>query len=385
MMDEFVINPASTAMITNQGLEQAMSFFAERSSAQLFVLADPTIMNMGLDDALRTLAGDKLSLHFFSDFQGEPKLGPTQKAVDEARAAGADAVLGIGGGSALDMAKIVKTCLNGGQDVSHYLMQAHPLPESRKILCAVIPTTAGTGSEPSGTNIITLENGNKGWVWGPETKPDLVILDPSLTVSLPPDLTAWTGMDALVHAFESATNQNTHPGVQLYAHEALRICRTSLPLAVQVPEGLSVRRDMLLASYYAGRAIDMASCSIAHALSHALASLGPINHGLATALGFEVSLPFVITADTDDMRSAARAFGVSHLDDLPGIVTSFMTELNISRALPPVFADKTADDLLAVLLSEEMQPMRQACRLWAEESDLAGFAAMLFDPARTAA
>lgn len=384
-MEEFVINPASTAIITNQGLEKAIAFFTEQSCQHLLVLADPYMVDIGLEEALRTLTGPGVNLTFFSDFQGEPKLGPTQKAVDAARAAGADAVLGIGGGSALDMAKIVKTCLNGGQDVSYYLMQAHDLPQNRDVLSAVIPTTAGTGSEASGTNIITLENGNKGWVWGPETKPDLVILDPSLTVSLPADLTAWTGMDAMVHAFEAATNQYTHSGVQLYAHEALRICRTSLPLAVQVPESLSVRRDMLLASYYAGRAIDMASCSIAHALSHALASLAPIHHGLATALGFEVSLPFVIAAETDDMRSAAKAFGVSHLNDLPDIVSAFMTELNISRALPPAFADKTADDLLAVLLSEEMQPMRQACRVWAEDSELASFAAALFTPQRATA
>lgn len=384
-MDEFVINAASPAIVTNQGLEQAVSFFSEQTCRHLLVLADPYMVQIGLADALKKLAGTKLSVTLFSDFQGEPKIGSTQKAVDLARAAGADAVLGIGGGSALDMAKIVKTCLNGGQDVSHYLMQANPLPENRDVLCVVIPTTAGTGSEASGTNIITLENGHKGWVWGPQTKPDLVILDPGLTVSLPPDLTVWTGMDALVHAFEAATNHYTHPGAQLYAHEALRICRTSLPLAVQVPESLSVRRDMLLASYYAGRAIDMVSCSIAHALSHALASLGPIHHGLATALGFEASLPFVVAADTNNMRSAARAFGVFHLADLPDIVSGFMTELNISRALPPAFADKTADDLLAVLLAEEMQPMRQACRVWAEEADLASFAATLFDPQRAAA
>ena len=113
--------------------------------------------------------------------------------------------------------------------------------------------------------------------------------------------------------------------------------------------------------------------------------LGPIHHGLATALGFEASLPFVVAADTNNMRSAARAFGVFHLADLPDIVSGFMTELNISRALPPAFADKTADDLLAVLLAEEMQPMRQACRVWAEEADLASFAATLFDPERAAA
>lgn len=383
-MEEFVINPATTVRVTHQGLEQAAAFFCERAVGRLFVLADPYLAKAGLEEKMRKLAGKQLEVSFFSDFQGEPKLASTQQAVDAACRFGADAVLGVGGGSALDMAKIVKTCLNGGEDVDYYLMQKHELPENRDVLCAVIPTTAGTGSEASGTNIITLPNGNKGWVWGPQTKPDLVLLDPCLSASLPPDLTAWTGMDALVHAFESATNQNTHLGVHLYAHEALRICRASLPLAVQFPNDLSARQDMLLASYYAGRAIDMASCSIAHALSHALASLAPIHHGLATALGFEVSLPFVISAQTQDMHKAAQAFGVSDLGVLPATVSAFMSDLKISRALPPAFASKTTDDLLTVLLTEEMQPMRQACKKWAKKEDLAAFAKALFDPHHTA-
>merc|ERR1712217_368642 len=95
-------------------------------------------------------------------------------------------------------------------------LPANPLP---KIL---IPTTAGTGSESSATNIFTNPEGRKVWIWGPETKPDLVLLDPALTVSLPPNVTACCGMDAFVHAFEAATNRNAHHGCSLYALESLR-------------------------------------------------------------------------------------------------------------------------------------------------------------------
>ena len=102
---------------------------------------------------------------------------------------------------------------------------------------------------------------------GAETRPDLALLDPHFSTSLPARLTAWTGMDALIHAFEAATNRYAHKGAQLYAYEAIRLSVASLPDAVAQPDKLSARTDMLLASYYAGCAINLCSTSIAHALS----------------------------------------------------------------------------------------------------------------------
>ncbi len=172
----------------------------------------------------------------FSDFSGEPKLAHLQAAIQVAE--GADMVIGIGGGSALDIAKIVACCAASGEDPMHYALAANPLPKNplKKIM---VPTTAGTGSETSATNIFAGPEGKKLWIWGPETKADLVILDAALTKTLPANLTAWCGLDAFIHAFEAATNRNTHRGAQFYAHQALRLITGALETAVKQPDDIA--------------------------------------------------------------------------------------------------------------------------------------------------
>ena len=184
-------------------------------------------------------------------------------------------------------------------------------------------------------------------------------------------------MDTLVHAFEAATNRYTHQGAQLYAHQAIRLAIDALPKAVHSPERLDARTDMLLASYYAGCAIHLCSTSIAHALSHALARLATVNHGLATALAFEITLPFILSAQTKDMQKAASAFGVSELSAMPDALSKFMDQLKIERRLPEVFDKYSAKDLMPVLLSDEIQPMRQACAVYASDEQLFDFAKAL--------
>ena len=376
-MSEFKVVGGPDFEVTRSGLTRALDYFAERGCCRLFVLSDPFLVSNGLAAQIDAINQDRFQIFIYSDFVGEPKLASVQDAMLAARAFNGDAVLGIGGGSGLDIAKIVKTCVNTGRDVADFVMQANPLPPlSSQVPSVMIPTTAGTGSEASGTNILELENGNKGWIWGPETLPDLALLDPYFSTSLPAGLTAWTGMDALVHAFEAATNRYTHQGAQLYAHQAIRLAIDALPKAVDSPERLDARTDMLLASYYAGCAIHLCSTSIAHALSHALARLAPVNHGFATALAFEITLPFVLSAQTEDMQKAASAFGVSELSAMPDALTKFMDKLGIARRLPEAFDKFSAKDLTPVLLSDEIQPMREACVVYASDE-------LLFDFAKT--
>ncbi len=377
-MSEFKVAGTSDIEVTRKGLSRALDYFAERGCCQLFVLSDPFLASNGLASQIKELNQNRFQIFIYSDFSGEPKLASVQDAMMAARNFAADGVLGIGGGSSLDMAKIVKTCMNTGQGVADFVMQANPLPPlSVQVPSVLIPTTAGTGSEASGTNILALENGNKGWVSGPETRPNLALLDPHFTTSLPANLTAWTGMDALVHAFEAATNRYTHQGAQLYAHQAIRLTLHALPEAVRSPDKLDARTDMLLASYYAGRAIHLCSTSIAHALSHALATLAPVSHGLATALAFEITLPFIVSAQTKEMQSAAAAFGVSQLSAMPSVLTQFMDRLGIERHLPEAFNKYSAEDLMPVLLSDEIRPMREACVKYASEQQLFDFSMAL--------
>lgn len=324
------------------------------------------------------LAAAGIEPRLYSDFSGEPKLQHLRAA--SALAAGADIVVGVGGGSALDIAKIAACCAASGEDPMFYALAANPLPKAplKKIM---VPTTAGTGSETSATNIFAGPAGKKLWIWGPETKADLVLLDPELTISLPPSLTAWCGMDAFIHAFEAATNRNaspwTHAGAKLYAHEAMRLVAGSLEAAVKAPGNLEARGKVLLGSCYAGIAIDNCGTAIAHNISHALAGLGAVHHGLATALGFEATLAWLVERDTADLNQAARAIGLSEVGQLPAFVSKMMDRCGIERALPKAFEAFSAQDLAAEMRAPENQPMRRSTVRDVTDADIDAFAARM--------
>jgi alcohol dehydrogenase class IV len=345
------------------------------------LVIDAFLASSGLaEELVDALAAVGIPTRVYSDFAGEPKLSHVRAATEAA--AGADLVIGVGGGSALDIAKIAACCAASGEDAMHYALAANPLPRNplKKIM---VPTTAGTGSETSATNIFTGPEGKKLWIWGPETKADLVILDPQLTISLPPHLTAWCGMDAFIHAFEACTNRNAHVGARLYAHEAMRLVAGALETAVKAPGNLEARGKVLLGSCYAGIAIDNCGTAVAHNISHALAGLGPIHHGLATALGFEATLPFLVEADTADLNAAAKAIGLADASALPAFVSDLMDRCNVERALPKAFQAFTAADLATEMRAPENQPMRRSTVRDIADPDIDTFADRIMSLPRT--
>ncbi|MBX9454881.1 MAG: iron-containing alcohol dehydrogenase [Rhizobium sp.] len=346
----------------------AASLGAERAA----IVMDSFLAASGLAARVQgMLAAEGITSEVYSDFAGEPKLKHLREAT--AVASGADLVIGIGGGSALDIAKIVACTAASGEDAMHYALAANPLPKNalKKIM---IPTTAGTGSETSATNIFAGPEGKKLWIWGAETKADLVILDPALTVSLPASLTAWCGMDAFIHAFEASTNRNAHAAGKVFGHEAMRIIAANLAEAVGNPSNLDARGKVLLGSCYAGVAIDNCGTAIAHNISHAMAGLAPIHHGLATALGFEVSLPWLAQADTADLNAAAAVLGLTRASEIPDFVTRLMDACGIRRAIPAAFNSFTVADLANEMRAPENQPMRRSTIRDVNDADLDTFA-----------
>jgi alcohol dehydrogenase len=356
-----------------EGVHDTIAASARALGAKMvLVVIDGFLSGSGLGERLAAqFAAEGLSAEFFSDFAGEPKLAHVRAATDAAR--GKDLVVGIGGGSALDIAKIAACAAAADEDPMHYALAANPLPKKplKKIM---VPTTAGTGSETSATTIFAGPEGKKLWIWGPETKADLVLLDPVLTVTLPANLTAWCGLDAFVHAFEAATNRNAHAGAALYAHAALRLLTEALETAVKTPADIEARGKVLLGSCYAGVAIDNCGTAIAHNISHALAGLAPVHHGLATALGFEATLAWLVEADTVDLAASARACGLSDAAILPGFVSDLMDRCGIARALPKAFAAFTADDLAREMRAPENQPMRRSTIRDISDADIDAFA-----------
>ncbi|WP_411037387.1 iron-containing alcohol dehydrogenase [Shinella sp. BYT-45] len=359
-----------------EGVHDTIAACARALGAQnALVVMDGFLAGNGFGERLAVrFAAEGISADVFSGFAGEPELAHVQAATAAGR--GKDLVVGIGGGSALDIAKIAACAAAADEDPMHYALAANPLP-GKPLKKIMVPTTAGTGAETSATTIFAGPQGKKLWIWGPETKADLVLLDPVLTVSLPANLTAWCGLDAFVHAFEAATNRNAHAGAVLYAHAALRLLTETLETAVKNPHDLEARGKVLLGSCYAGIAIDNCGTAIAHNISHALAGLAPVHHGLATALGFEATLPWLIEADTADLAAAAHACGLSDAAMLPGFVSDLMDRCGVVRALPGALAGLAADDLAREMRAPENRPMRRATIRDVSDADIAAFAAAM--------
>ena len=346
-------------------LNEAAGFFTNKGVRRLFLLVDPFLAQSNqLDHLHSTLAEAAITVTQFSDFEGEPKLSKMEEIIALARQAGCEGVMGIGGGSALDMAKIVSITLVAERPADDYWMMAHPLPE-KGLPSVMVPTTAGTGSESCSTNIISDRHGHKGWVWGPETKPDLIIHDPVLGTSLPPHLTGWCGMDAFIHAFEASSNRYAHASARAYGHQAMKMIVEALPKAVANGQDLVARQQMLLGSAWAGAAIDQVGTAVAHHISHAMATVGPIHHGHATSIGFEITLGWIIegleTAEAiEKFEAIAAVLGVSDYRDLPQFVSDFMDQCQIDRHLPASFQGFDAALMRAQLLADHTQSMRIA-------------------------
>ncbi len=296
---------------------------------------------------------------------GEPKEKTVRKAIAFTRATRADLVVCLGGGSTMDTGKIAATLAYGSEDAfAAYIASTRPLPRQR-VPSVCIPTTAGTGSEFSSTNIFTLDSGEKGWLWAEESKPQLVFLDATLSCSLPPELTAWTGFDALVHALEACTNVRHHLLSDMYAHKALHYIASALFRAVHHGADLEARGKMLLGSAYAGIAIDNCSAGFAHNISHALSALAPIHHGFATALGMEVILGWQVAHELETGRpseafiKAAEACGLGpNASALPAWFSDLMAKCGLEAKLPPAFAAFRPEDLAAQMMSPQNAYMR---------------------------
>src|SRR5207237_1081625 len=157
------------------------------------------------------------------------------------------------------------------------------------------------------TCIFTNSRHEKVWAWGDETKPEVAILDPELTVAVPPAVTAATGLDALVHAIEASTNRNRQEGNDLYCHRAIALIAKNLERAVKAPNDLDARGAMLLASCYAGIGIDNCGTALAHNISHAIANLAPIPHGRATGLAMLATIDWIAEGNPAAFGKVAAA------------------------------------------------------------------------------
>lgn len=280
------------------------------AGARVLIVTDPGVVATGIPEvAARRLAAAGLAVEQFDEIESDPSAESVDAAARHARSHRADLILGIGGGSALDVAKLAASVAVADAPAEAYAVLATPLPDRslRKIL---VPTTSGTGAEMTRTSVYGLDGGRKVWAWGSGLKADLSILDPAMTLGLPGPLTAATGLDALVHAIEAYTHIRSTPVVAGMALEAIALVAGNLERAVADPGNVDARGRMALGSALAGAAIDACGTGIAHAYGHALGTIAHVHHGRAVALAMRVVLPWSASRRPDLYAPVATALGV---------------------------------------------------------------------------
>ncbi len=258
----------------------------------LFLVTDAGLIKARLiDGALASLAAAKVAVTVFSDVLADPPELSAQAAVDAARAAGADGVVGFGGGSSLDSAKLVALLARTPQALP--AIYGIGLARGPRLPLIQLPTTAGTGSEVTPIAILTTPCHEKKGVVSPLLYPDVALLDSRLTLGLPPATTAMTGVDAMVHAIEAfSTRLKKNPLSDALALKALQLLYANLPAAVTDGKDATVRENMLLGSLFAGMAFANAPVGAVHALAYPLGGHYGLPHGLSNSLVFVPVLKF---------------------------------------------------------------------------------------------
>ena len=276
-----------------------------------FVVTDAGLVRAGLIDApvaaLRK-AGLRVTVH--DKVEADPPEHVVLAAVDAARAAGADCVIGLGGGSSLDTAKLVALLAASPQPLADiYGPQRATGP---RLPLIQVPTTAGTGSEATPTSVVSTPDHQKRGVISSLLYPDVAVLDAQLTLALPPAPTAMTGIDAMVHAIEAYTPRHLkNPISDALAVRALQLLDGHLERVIAQGDDIEARQAMLLGSMLAGMAFANAPVAAIHALAHPLGSHFHVPHGLANALVMVPVLRFNLPEAGARYAELARALNPS--------------------------------------------------------------------------
>ena len=289
-MSDYLFSAVPDVLVGPEASKQLGDLAVSMGITRALIVTDTGIIQFGLlDSATNSLNASKVEYELYADVVADPPESVVMDAVTEGQAFNCDGVIGFGGGSSMDVAKLLAVLIKGEQSLSD-IYGVDQITGGRLPLIQV-PTTAGTGSEATMVSIITTGETTKAGVVSRTLLADKIVLDASLTLGLPPHVTAATGIDAMVHAIEAYTSRRLKNSLSdMLAREALRLLAGNIAVAVKQGDNLDARGSMLLGAMLAGQAFANAPVAAVHALAYPLGGNYHIPHGLSNSL----VLPHVI-------------------------------------------------------------------------------------------
>lgn len=335
MPTSFIFHLPTKIIFGRPAGEAVAAELAALAAQRVLLVSDPGLAQLGLvDEFSRAIAAAGVELRTFTELSSNPTTTEVAAGLALAQQQNSQAVIGLGGGSAIDVAKAIAMLLANGGAYADYQWGGKAITR-RSLPLLAVPTTAGTGSEVSRVAVIVdPDNPFKKGVLSPLMFPHAAIADPELTRSLPGWLTAATGMDAFIHALECYTGQRANPYTDELALAALRLAWEWLPRATATGDDMTAREQMMLAALWGGMAMDHAGLGLIHALSGPLTGHLHLHHGLANALLLPYILRFNLPAIAPERRQALNKLTGLPADAGESALVARMTEFVIGLGLP---------------------------------------------------
>ena len=302
----------------------------------IFIISDPFLYKNGT----AKLIGDSLegsSVEYFYEIEPNPSCESVDKAAEKARSINAGCVIGIGGGSALDVSKIVSCLAADGGSIYDYYSGGNRSLSKRKVKLICIPTTAGTGSEVTNVGVFTNKKaGIKMPMVTDEFWPDMSIIDPELTYTLPPSVTASTGMDAFCHAIEAYWNKQSQPICDMLSMGALKLIFENIKKAYDNPDDKDARGAMITASLIAGISFSQTRTTGIHALSFPLTTEFGASHGTACS----ITLPAFVKKSEEEAKEKmlilSKYLGFDTINEFSEEIEKLMISMNMPVRLSQI-------------------------------------------------
>jgi alcohol dehydrogenase len=290
----------------NGTLSQLADEVLELKPAKVFI-ATITPLKDSVAGFVSTLKSNDVEILTDTSIVQEPSFADFEKLMQIVAPFNPDVVIGIGGGSVLDIAKLVAAQLDNEQQLKDYVGIGLLKGRKKKLIC--VPATSGTGSEVSPNAILVDDENQKKGIISPFLVPDIVYVDPLLTISVPPAITAATGLDALTHCLEAYTNKFAQPFIDMYAYEGMRLIAAHIETAVKDGANVEAREKVAMGSLLGGFCLGPVNTAGVHALSYPLGSMFHLAHGLSNALLLPYVVEFNIPASPKRYADVAIALG----------------------------------------------------------------------------
>ncbi|MFT4145414.1 MAG: iron-containing alcohol dehydrogenase family protein [Mobilitalea sp.] len=321
------------------GASKHAADFIEGSS--VLIISDPFLYKTGVAEAIgSSMSGKKVT--YYNEIEPNPSCESVDKVTAAAREAKADCIVGLGGGSALDVAKIVACLVDADGSIYDYYAGGSKTLSHRKAKLICIPTTAGTGSEVTNVGVYTNSKaGIKMPMVTDEFWADVAIIDPELTYTLPASVTASTGMDAFCHAIEAYWNKQSQPICDMLAMGALKAILENIKTAYEEPGNQEARGAMQVASLIAGMAFSQTRTTGIHAISFPLTTEFGASHGTACSITLPAFIRISEQGEPEKMRYLAAFLGYRSVAELADAVEALMVSMKMPVRLSEIGVKET--------------------------------------------